>query len=393
MTDNLKNIKDLARIAEGVSPSRPSLALAPRTRPSNNVLEIKDLKVYFNTVEGELHAVDGVSFVMRRGKVMALVGESGCGKSVTSYSILRLIQSPGKIVGGSMMFYPNGESPADIAKLSDNDELLYHIRGGKISMIFQEPMTALSPVHTVGNQICEAILLHQKVTKKEAELKAIEMLRKVGISGPEKRISQYPFEMSGGMRQRVMIAMALVCNPEILIADEPTTALDVTIQAQIMLLMKNLQKELGTSILLITHDLGVVAQMADDVAVMYLGKIVECSDVRSILKSPRHPYTMGLLASLPGLSMDKQRLHSIKGSVPSLTSIPPGCPFHPRCEYCRPGLCDVGHPPHLEEIETGHQVACLRAMEIREEVLKLVSCMKRKRVQTSVCLVWIQRFI
>ncbi|MFA6294110.1 MAG: ABC transporter ATP-binding protein, partial [Victivallales bacterium] len=192
------------------SPSSPRSPL-PATRSFPNVLEISGLKVYFNTVEGELHAVDGVSFSMRRGKVMALVGESGCGKSVTSYSVLRLIQSPGKIVGGSMMFYPAGEKPADIAKLSDNDELLYHIRGGKISMIFQEPMTALSPVHTVGNQICEAILLHQKVTEKEAEHKAVEMLRKVGISGPEKRISQYPFEMSGGMRQRVMIAMALVC--------------------------------------------------------------------------------------------------------------------------------------------------------------------------------------
>jgi oligopeptide transport system ATP-binding protein len=336
----------------------------PSGAVSSHVLDISGLKVYFNTVEGELRAVDGVSFSVERGKVMALVGESGCGKSVTSYSILRLIQSPGKIMGGSIRYHPHDGQPVDIAGLSDEDERLYKIRGGKISMIFQEPMTALSPVHTVGNQICEAILLHQDVTEEEATQKAIAMLKKVGISSPEKRISQFPFEMSGGMRQRVMIAMALVCNPELLIADEPTTALDVTIQAQIMLLMKALQKELGTSILLITHDLGVVAQMADRVAVMYLGKVVECADVRTVLKAPRHPYTMGLLASLPALATDQQRLHSIKGSVPSLTAIPPGCPFHPRCEYFKPGLCDVGGAPRLEKFSAGHEVACFRAGEI-----------------------------
>jgi oligopeptide/dipeptide ABC transporter ATP-binding protein len=275
--------------------------------------------------------VDGVSFAMRRGRIMALVGESGCGKSVTSYSILRLIQKPGRIVGGSITYHPKEGAPVDIAALAENAEPALPVRGGAISMIFQEPMTALSPVHTVGNQICEAILLHQDVSKAEARAKAIAMLGKVGIPGPERRIDQYPFEMSGGMRQRVVIAMALVCNPEVLIADEPTTALDVTIQAQIMNLMKGLQRDLGTSTLLITHDLGVVAQLADDVAVMYLGRIVERGPVREIMKNPRHPYTQGLLKSLPSLAQMKDRLPSIDGSVPSLTAIPSGCPFHPRC--------------------------------------------------------------
>jgi len=231
-------------------------------------------------------------------------------------------------------------------------------------MIFQEPMTAPSPVHTVGNQICEAILLHQQVSKKEAEQRAIAMLRKVGIPGAEQRIHQYPFEMSGGMRQRVVIAMALVCNPELLIADEPTTALDVTIQAQILGLMNDLQRELGMSILLITHDLGVIAQMADDVAVMYLGRIVETADVRTVMKRPRHPYTMGLLASLPSLSMAKARLPSIEGCVPSLTELPRGCPFHPRCPHARAGLCDTGDAPPLEVLGDAHSAACLRVHEV-----------------------------
>jgi len=231
-------------------------------------------------------------------------------------------------------------------------------------MIFQEPMTALSPVHTVGNQIGEAILLHQDVSEAEAREKAIAMLRKVGIPGAEKRIDQYPFEMSGGMRQRVVIAMALVCNPEILIADEPTTALDVTIQAQIMRLIKDLQRDLGTSTLLITHDLGVVAQLADDVAVMYLGRIVERGPVREIMKNPRHPYARALLESLPSLAMEKARLPSIKGSVPSLTEIPPGCPFHPRCPHAKAGLCDIGSPPPLESIGPDRLAACLRVNEI-----------------------------
>ncbi len=383
------------------------LALDPRPRGASDiVLEVQDLRVYFNTEEGEVRAVDGVSFVMRRGRITALVGESGCGKSVTAYSVLRLIQKPGRIVGGKILFHPWGEGrgaragamnegilapaacppshtlflrplsppplalppPIDIAALADDDDQLYQLRGGSISMIFQEPMTALSPVHTVGNQMCEAILTHQPVGRAEARRRAIDMLGQVGIPSPERRIDLYPFEMSGGMRQRVVIAMALVCNPEILIADEPTTALDVTIQAQIMGLMKGLQRELNTSTLLITHDLGVVAQLADDVAVMYLGRIVERADVRTVMKDPRHPYTIMLLKSLPSLAMDKARLPSIKGTIPSLTEMPPGCPFHPRCPFAEKGRCDVGTPPPLEQIGDGHNAACLRVHELTPEM-------------------------
>ena len=330
----------------------------------NDVLMIENLRVSFSTEEGEVHAVNDVSFAMERGKVTAVVGESGCGKSVTSYSILKLIQKPGKITGGKIRFVPADGAPVEIGVLDEGDEALYQLRGGKIAMIFQEPMTALSPVHTVGNQMCEAILTHQNLTKAEARARAIAMLGKVGIPGPERRIDQYPFEMSGGMRQRVVIAMALVCNPEVLIADEPTTALDVTIQAQIMGLMKSLQSELGTSILLITHDLGVVAQMADEVCVMYLGRIVERGPVREIMKNPRHPYTMGLLNSLPSLAKEKARLPSIHGSVPGLTAIPAGCPFHPRCPHAKEGVCDQGDPPLTEALSDTHDVACLRWREV-----------------------------
>ncbi len=329
------------------------------------VLRVEGLRTQFQTIEGILPAVDGVSFDLHRGRILAIVGESGCGKSVTAYSILRLIQEPGRIVGGRIVVYPRDRETVDMTALTDRDDLLYRIRGGTVSMIFQEPMTALSPVHTIGNQICEAILLHEDVDEPEAERRAIEMLAKVGIPSPAERLHQYPFEMSGGMRQRAVIAMAMVCRPEVLIADEPTTALDVTIQAQIMGLMKDLRAQFGTAILLITHDLGVVAQMADEVAVMYLGRIVEQADVRSVLKSPRHPYTMALLKSLPSLSTSKEELPSIRGTVPSLTEIPLGCPFHPRCDYCQRGRCDLGDPPELREIASGHRVACIRAEEIR----------------------------
>lgn len=330
-----------------------------------NILEVDGLKTAFKTYEGEVLAVNGVSFQLKRGRIMALVGESGCGKSVTCYSILRLIQKPGQIKAGSIRLFSSKRPMVDTAALSAKDERLYDIRGGVASMIFQEPMTALSPVHTIGNQICEAILLHQDVGRRGAEALAVDMLWKVGIPGPEKRLHQYPHELSGGMRQRVVIAMALVCKPELLIADEPTTALDVTIQAQILKLIKSLKNELNISVLLITHDLGVVAQMADDVAVMYLGRIVEVGDVRSVLKSPKHPYTRGLLDSLPSLQMKRERLHSIKGNVPSLNAIPTGCPFHPRCSQSEAGLCDRGGPPTLERVD-GRGVACLRQLKSRE---------------------------
>lgn len=340
------------------------MTLAASPTAPDVLLNIQDLRVSFFTHEGEVRAVDGVSLAIRRGRTTAVVGESGCGKSVTSYSILRLIQRPGRILGGSIHYQPKEGDGVDILALAEDDEKLFSLRGGAISMIFQEPMTALSPVHTVGNQITEAILLHQDLTPEAARQKAIEMLTRVGIPGAERRIDQYPFEMSGGMRQRVVIAMALVCDPDLLIADEPTTALDVTIQAQILGLMKDLQKRTGTSILLITHDLGVVAQTADDVAVMYLGRVVERADVRTVMKAPRHPYTQGLLASLPSLSLDEEHLPSIRGSVPSLTAIPPGCPFHPRCPYFKPGVCDQGGPPPLTDLGDDHSAACYRLADL-----------------------------
>ena len=339
--------------------------MAPSADGNGDVLlEVEDLRTYFTVDDREIRAVDGASFTMRRGQILAIVGESGCGKSVTAYSILRLIQKPGRIAGGRIVFRPQGAKPIEITALPEKSETLYHLRGGLASMIFQEPMTALSPVHTVGNQICEAILLHQNVSATEAQALAAKMLAKVGIPGAEQRLRQYPHEMSGGMRQRVVIAMALVCNPQLLIADEPTTALDVTIQAQILELIKDLQRDLGTSVLLITHDLGVVAQTAEEVAVMYLGRIVETAAIRPLMKDPRHPYTRGLLHSLPSLSGHGQRLPSITGSVPSLAEIPPGCPFHPRCPYARPGLCDVGSPPDIGPMADGRQVACLRAEDV-----------------------------
>ncbi|MSU70012.1 MAG: ABC transporter ATP-binding protein [Opitutaceae bacterium] len=330
---------------------------------TDSVLEVIDLRTHFQTDDGVLRAVDGVTFTIKRGQTLALVGESGCGKSVTSYSILRLIQPPGRIVSGKILLHSARAGEIDIARLADDDEQLYHVRGGLVSMIFQEPMTALSPVHTIGDQITEAVFLHQNVAAVEARRRALEMLKKVGVSAPEGRIDQYPHELSGGMRQRVVIAMALVCNPELLIADEPTTALDVTIQAQILGLIKTLQREIGCSVLLIAHDLGVVAQMADEVAVMYLGRIVEYGLVRELLRTPRHPYTQGLLRSVPSLNQGS-RLTSIPGSVPSLSAIPSGCPFHPRCPHAQPGRCDTGAPPALQASSAGRGVACVRAEEI-----------------------------
>ena len=336
---------------------------------NQRLLEVEDLHTYFYTEEGEIRAVNGVSFSVDRGRTVAVVGESGCGKSVTAYSLLRLINPPGKIVGGSVRFHDATRGSIDVLELGEKSPLLFELRGGSISMIFQEALAALSPVHSVGSQIVEAILVHQDVSAKQAQTLAVEMLDKVGITEPALRFRQYPHQLSGGMRQRVVIAMALVCRPQLLIADEPTTALDVTIQAQVLALLKRLQAELGTAILLITHDLGVVAHTADDVIVMYLGRIVERAPVRALLKTPRHPYTAGLLRSLPSLAKDHARLPSIAGSVPALSEIPPGCPFHPRCPHAQAGRCDIGAPPDLVELSPDHAVACVRVDELDHETL------------------------
>ena len=282
---------------------------------SDNVLEIRNLAVEFKTDTGISKALRDVSFDVPRGKVTAVVGESGSGKSVTANCIMRIIQPPGKIVSGDMMFSPTRTDPYDIVSLDNKDPRLVDLRGDLISMVFQEPMTALSPVYTVGNQVAEAILCHRDVTEEEAWEEAADMLTRVGIDDVPRRIHQYPFEFSGGMRQRVVIAMALVCNPEVLICDEPTTALDVTIQAEILTLIRDLQQELSNSVLFITHDLGVVAQLADQVVVMYQGRVLEIGTVRQVLKEPLHPYTRGLLAAIPGIVPKGQRLETIASVV------------------------------------------------------------------------------
>jgi oligopeptide/dipeptide ABC transporter ATP-binding protein len=353
----------MSEAPHAIRPSPLAREGAPASLGYDTVLEVTGLRTHFATEDGVLPAVDGVTFSIGRGRTLALVGESGCGKSVTSHSILRLIQPPGRIAGGRILLHSARDGDIDITALDERSSQLYRVRGGLISMIFQEPMSALSPVHTIGDQITEAIFLHQDVPAAEARRRAIEMLGKVGVSAPERRFGQYPHEISGGMRQRVVIAMALVCRPELLIADEPTTALDVTIQAQILGLIKTLQREIGCSVLLITHDLGVVAQTADEVAVMYLGRIVEHGPVRDLLRHPRHPYTQGLLQSIPSLNAGG-RLASIPGSVPLLNAIPAGCPFHPRCPHAQRGVCDTGAPPPLRAIEPGRDVACARAEDI-----------------------------
>ncbi len=313
------------------------------------LLEIRHLKTYFYSDEGVVRAVDDVSLNIGRGEVLGVVGESGCGKSTLALSILRLIRPPGKIVGGEIIFDGN-----DLLKLSEEE--MRKIRGAKISMVFQDPTSCLNPVFTVGSQIEEAVILHQKLKGKERLAKVIEMLRKVRIPSPEERYKNYPHQFSGGMRQRVMLAIALSCNPDLLIADEPTTNLDVTIQAQVLSLMKDLQREFKSSILLVTHNMGVIAKMSDRVAVMYAGKIVEVADVIPIFEKPYHPYTEALLRSIPKISKIIERLESIPGVVPSLVNPPPGCRFHPRCRYAKE-ICKREEPP-LIEIEPGHLVAC-----------------------------------
>jgi oligopeptide/dipeptide ABC transporter ATP-binding protein len=321
---------------------------------NGKILEIKDLRTYFFTYEGVAKAVDGVSYQLEKGEPLGVVGESGCGKSVTALSVLRLIPvPPGRVVGGEILF-----KGRNLLGLSEDE--MRKIRGNRISMIFQEPMTSLNPVFTVGNQIQETFKLHQGLSKKESLEKSIEMLRLVNIPTPERAVERYPHELSGGMRQRVMIAMALACNPEILIADEPTTALDVTIQAQILDLMNKLKEELGMAIILITHNLGVVAETARRVIVMYAGKIVEEAQTKTLFGNPQHPYTMGLLKSIPVLGdkirRGKVRLNEIPGVVPSLYELPSGCKFSTRCPFVM-DICKEKEP-ELKEIEKGHFSSC-----------------------------------
>jgi oligopeptide/dipeptide ABC transporter ATP-binding protein len=319
---------------------------------NDTLLSVRNLSTHFFTQQGQAKAVQDVSFDIAPGQTVALVGESGCGKSVTSLSILRLIPDPpGKIVGGQILF--KGSNLLDLP-----ESRMRSIRGNDIAMIFQEPMTSLNPVFTIGSQITEAIALHQGIKGQAAKNLAIEMLRKVGIADPDRRIDEYPHQMSGGMRQRVMIAMALSCSPELLIADEPTTALDVTIQAQILDLLRRLQRENKMSILLITHDLGVVAEMAQTVVVMYASKVAEKAEVGSLFADPLHPYTQGLLRSLPRLGERKDRLEVIGGVVPNPVAFPAGCKFHPRCPIgCNDKRCQTVEP-QLREVVQGHCVAC-----------------------------------
>ncbi len=330
---------------------------------SEPLITVDSLKTHFFTDDGVVRAVDDVSLVVPKGKTLGLVGESGCGKSVTALSIIRLISKPGRVVDGGITMNDNGQSVV-LTDLTENQ--MRKVRGGQIAMIFQEPMTSLNPVFTIGSQIVEAIRLHQDVGKAEARHRALEVLGKVRISEPERRVRQYPHEFSGGMRQRAMIAMALSCNPRLLIADEPTTALDVTIQAQILDLLRQLQADLGMSILIITHDLGIMAETADDVAVMYASKVVEYAAVDELFGKPLHPYTHGLFRSRPEMGKPKsEKLNTIPGMVPSPLHFPAGCKFHPRCPHSQ-DRCKTEEPA-LREIRPGHQVRCHFAGELTYE--------------------------
>ncbi len=318
----------------------------------NKLIDVKNLKTYFYTDAGVVKAVDDVSFSIEQGKTLGIVGESGCGKSITSLSIMQLVETPpGKIAGGEILY--RGEN-----LLEKTPDEMRKIRGKKIAMIFQEPMTSLNPVFTVGQQIIEAIMIHEAgISRQQAREKAIDMLRMVKIPLPEKRIDEYPHQLSGGMRQRVMIAMSLCCNPELLICDEPTTALDVTIQAQILELINELKQKTGASIMMITHDLGVIAEVADDVMVMYAGKVVEQGTTDEIFDSPMHPYTEGLMNCIPRLEDEVEELHVIKGMVPSFDSMPDGCAFCPRCEYAKP-VCGKSMPELIEK--DGRKIRCFK---------------------------------
>ncbi|MFL5807696.1 MAG: ABC transporter ATP-binding protein [Roseiflexaceae bacterium] len=333
------------------------------------LLEVEDLKTHIFLDEGTVRAVDGASFMIHRGETLGVVGESGCGKSITARSIMRIERKPGRIVGGKILWHrtpaTNGDRSRahtiDLATLDPQGDEIRNIRGGEIAMVFQEPMSSLSPVHTIGNQIMEAILLHQHVSKEEARQKALLVLNQVGMPQPNRIIDRYSHQLSGGMRQRAMIAMALSCHPDLLIADEPTTALDVTTEAQILTLMRTLQQELGMAIMFITHNLGVVAQMTERVIVMYMGLVVEEASVDALFYEPKHPYTQALLHSIPKLgskvSGQSGRLASIRGTVPDPFNLPKGCPFHPRCKDVIRGVCDVLEPPVIE-VGLGHTARC-----------------------------------
>lgn len=338
------------------------MALAKKTTYETPLLKISGLKTIFPTDDGVVNAVNDVSFSIARGQTVGVVGESGCGKSITGLSLLQLVPSPGRIEAGEILFYRNSDDdPLDITQVSPKSELMRQIRGNEIAIIFQEPMTSLNPVYTVGNQIAEAVMLHEQVDKKTGRERAIEMIARVGIPAPAQRVDEYPHQLSGGMRQRIMIAMALCCSPTLLIADEPTTALDVTIQAQVLGLMQELQAEMGMAIMLITHDLGVIADLADEVVVMYSGRVVERGTVDDIFYNPLHPYTQGLLKSIPVLGRTLQKtLPSIPGTVPHPLTLPRGCSFGPRCPERMP-KCD--EMPELTGVNgktenNGHAVRC-----------------------------------
>jgi len=332
--------------------------LNPRKQLSENLLEVRNLVTGFDTDTGPVRAVDGVSFIVPKGRTVGIVGESGCGKSVTALSIMRLLPQPmGRILEGQVLL-----EGKDILRIEDEE--MRRIRGARIGMIFQEPMSALNPVHRIGKQLIEVYLEHLDISREEAMNRAIELLGHIGIPSPEVRVTEYPHQLSGGMRQRVVIAMALACKPSLIIADEPTTALDVTIQAQILDLLKALQREMDTSTILITHDLGVIAETCDEVVVMYAGRVAECGPVRAIFEHPGHPYTKGLLNSIPRLDHPrKTHLSIIEGMVPGLLELPPGCRFQNRCPYRRE-QCGKAPPP-MEEISHGHSVACFRREEIQ----------------------------
>jgi peptide/nickel transport system ATP-binding protein len=336
-----------------VAAAKPRLPAASDATAPRNLLEVKNLSTYFEVDGSEFRAVEGVSFTLEPGRTLGIVGESGCGKSVTALSIMGLIpRPPGRIAGGEILF-----QGIDLLTLKPAE--MRERRGNQISMIFQEPMTSLNPAFTVGDQIVEGILRHRNVSKQQAKTHAIEMLRRVRIPSPERRFEEYPHKLSGGMRQRVMIAMALACDPQLLIADEPTTALDVTIQAQILDLMRRLRDETGAAIIVITHDLGVIAEIAHEVIVMYAGKVVERADVGTLFSDPQHPYTIGLLGSIPKLTTEQARLTTIEGVVPNPLAKPVGCRFHPRCPFAV-DQCRASEPP-LREVKPAQYAACWRA--------------------------------